>query len=71
MPSMSDRKASPLPSALGELVTCPHCIGLWVASGLTYSLVVFPRQTRLVTTIFGAQAVADFLNAGFVRLRND
>jgi len=57
--------------ALGELVTCPHCIGLWVASGLTYSLVVFPRQTRLVTTIFGAQAVADFLNAGFVRLRND
>ena len=58
-------------SALGELVTCPHCIGLWVASGLTYSLVVFPRQTRLVTTIFGAQAVADFLNAGFVRLRND
>jgi hypothetical protein len=54
----------------GELVTCPYCIGLWVASGLSYSLVLFPRQTRLVTTIFGAQAVADFLNAGFVRLRD-
>ena len=57
--------------ALGELVTCPYCIGLWIASGLAYSLVVFPRQTRLVTTIFGAQAVADFLNAGFVRLRDE
>jgi hypothetical protein len=54
--------------ALGELVTCPHCIGLWVASAFTYSLVLFPRQTRLVTTIFGGQAVADFLNAAFVRL---
>jgi hypothetical protein len=56
---------------LGELVTCPYCIGLWVASGLSYSLVLLPRQTRLVTTIFGAQAVADFLNAGFVRLKEN
>jgi Protein of unknown function (DUF1360) len=55
--------------ALGELVTCPYCIGLWVASGLTYSLVLFPRQTRLVTTIFGGQAVADFVNAAFVRAK--
>ena len=57
-------------AALGELVTCPHCIGLWAASGFAYSLVLFPRQTRLVTTIFGAQAVADFLNAAFVRLHD-
>jgi hypothetical protein len=56
--------------ALGELVTCPYCIGLWAASGLSYGLVLFPRQTRLVNAIFGAQAVADFLNAGFVRLRD-
>jgi hypothetical protein len=33
--------------------------------------VLFPRQTRLVNAIFGAQAVADFLNAGFVRLRDE
>jgi len=55
---------------LGELVTCPYSIGVWVAAGLTYGLVLWPRQTRVVTTIFGAQAVADFLNAGFVRLGN-
>jgi uncharacterized protein DUF1360 len=55
--------------ALGELVTCPYCVGVWAASGLSYALVLYPRQTRLVTTIFGAQAVADFLNAAFVRLR--
>ena len=26
---------------LGELVTCPYCIGLWVASGFSYSLMGF------------------------------
>jgi Protein of unknown function (DUF1360) len=57
--------------ALGELVTCPYCVGLWTASGLSYALGLFPRQTRLVTTIFGAQAVADFLNAAYVKLSED
>jgi hypothetical protein len=33
--------------------------------------VLYPRQTRLVATIFGAQAVADFLNAAFVKLKED
>ena len=56
--------------ALGELVTCPYCIGLWASAGLTGALVVRPRETRLVTTVFGAQAVADFLNAAFVRVRD-
>jgi hypothetical protein len=57
--------------ALGELVTCPYCVGLWIASGLSYALVLFPRETRLVTTIFSGQAVADFLNAAFVKLQQD
>jgi hypothetical protein len=57
--------------ALGELVTCPYCVGVWIASGLTYALVVFPRETRVVTTIFSGQAVADFLNAAFVKPQQD
>jgi len=57
--------------ALGELVTCPYCIGLWVSAGLTGALALRPRETRLVTTVFAAQAVADFLNAAFVRVRPD
>lgn len=56
--------------ALGELVTCPYCIGLWVSAVLTAALAVRPRETRVVTTVFGAQAVADFLNAAFVRVRD-
>ena len=53
----------------GELVTCPYCIGLWIASGLSFSLVRFPRETRFATAIFGAYGLADFFHAGFVRLR--
>ena len=67
----SEPKSQGVERALGELVTCPYCVGVWAASVLTYALVLFPRQTRVVTTIFGAQAVADFLNAAFVRLKED
>ena len=56
---------------LGELLTCPYCVGLWIASTLSYSLVRFPRETRFATTIFGAYALSDFLHAGFIRLRGD
>jgi hypothetical protein len=65
------RKPKPegLSRAIGELVTCPYCIGLWIASGLCYAQVVFPRETRFATSIFSAHAVTDFLHAGFVRLR--
>jgi hypothetical protein len=64
-------KRQGLERALGELVTCPYCVGVWTAAGLSYALVLFPRETRLVTTIFGGQAVADFLNAAYVRLNGD
>jgi hypothetical protein len=59
------------PRALGELVTCPYCVGLWTAAGFSYGLVLFPRETRFVTALFGAQAIADFLNAGYVKSRDN
>jgi hypothetical protein len=55
---------------LGELLTCPYCIGLWVAAGFSAGVVLFPRETRFAATIFGGQATADLLNAAFVRLRD-
>ena len=70
-PEATEPKPRGAERVLGELVTCPYCVGVWIASGLSYGLVLFPRETRLVTTIFGGQAVADFLNAAFVRLQED
>jgi hypothetical protein len=70
-PDATEPKPRGVERALGELVTCPYCVGVWIASGLSYALILVPRQTRVVTTIFGAQAVADFLNAAYVKLRED
>lgn len=44
---------------IGELLTCPFCLGVWIASGLTAGLVFAPKATRLVTTALTAIAVND------------
>jgi hypothetical protein len=48
--------------ALGELLTCPWCIGPWVASALAYGLVLAPRATRLLGGIFTLVTISDFLH---------
>ncbi|MCF3179126.1 DUF1360 domain-containing protein [Streptomyces polychromogenes] len=47
--------------ALGELLTCPFCTGLWVATGITAGTLLAPRPTRLATATLAALAAADFL----------
>lgn len=47
--------------ALGELVTCPFCLGQWVATGLTFGFVLAPRATRLAASAFAALAGSDLL----------
>ncbi len=45
--------------AIGELLTCPFCLGVWIASGLTAGLVFAPRVTRLVASALTAIAASD------------
>ena len=62
-------KKDGMAAVLGELVTCPYCLGLWFSSALAYAHVLAPRQSRFATAIFSSYALTDFLHAGFVRLR--
>jgi hypothetical protein len=48
--------------AIGELIVCPFCLGMWVASGLGLGFVAAPRVTRFVAGVGAALAVADFLH---------
>lgn len=57
-----------LQRALGELVTCPRCVGTWVAAGLASSQMIAPRFGRALTWTLGAAAVNDFLQAAFAAL---
>jgi hypothetical protein len=54
--------------AIGELVTCTRCVGVWVAAGLGATQVVAPRFGRLLTWTLAAAAANDFLQTGFVAL---
>ncbi|WP_328343602.1 DUF1360 domain-containing protein [Micromonospora sp. NBC_00421] len=51
--------------AIGELLSCPFCLAVWVATGLTGGLVLAPRLTRLVATALTAVAASDFLQMGY------
>jgi len=51
--------------AAGELVTCPFCLAVWVATGLTAGLVFAPRLTRLVCVTLTALAVNDGLQLAY------
>jgi hypothetical protein len=59
------RKDSELRHSVGELMTCPFCLDLWIATGFTVGLVFAPRVTRLVTGTFTALAGADFLQLAY------
>ncbi|WP_231641751.1 DUF1360 domain-containing protein [Nocardia sp. NRRL S-836] len=66
----SVRSHNPAQHAIGELLTCPFCIAVWVASGLTAGMVLAPRVTRLVSTAFTAVAASDVLNLVYDKLKS-
>jgi hypothetical protein len=58
-------QGSGLRHSIGELITCPFCLAVWVATGLTGGLVLAPRLTRLTATALTATAVSDFLQMAY------
>ena len=54
--------------SVGELLTCQFCLGMWVASFFTYSLVLAPRVTRLIATIFTVVTISDYLHQTYKAL---
>jgi hypothetical protein len=54
---------------LGELLTCPFCLGVWVGTAYVAGLAVAPRPARAWATVFGVVGVSDFLQHTYARLR--
>ena len=57
--------------AIGELLTCSRCIGMWAAAGVVGVHTVAPRSGRLLTWSLAASAANDFLQAGFSALTSE
>ena len=61
-----EARGSGLRGAIGELLTCPYCLGQWVAAGFLVGLVTAPRPTRLVTAMYAVSTVSDFLQLAYL-----
>ena len=53
---------------LGELVTCPRCLGTWGSLGLVGLRVARPREGRIVAGVLATSALNDLLQSGFTLL---
>jgi Protein of unknown function (DUF1360) len=51
--------------AVGELVACPYCLGLWTSAGFHVGLLFAPRTTRLLASTFTALTLSDFLQIAY------
>ena len=54
--------------AVGEMLSCTRCVGVWSALGLTALRVTRPREARVVNAVLGASAINDVAQAGFTWL---
>jgi hypothetical protein len=56
--------------AVGELLVCPFCLGLWIAAAFTAGLIVAPRQTRWLASVLVIVTGADVLQIAYVKLEH-
>jgi Protein of unknown function (DUF1360) len=51
--------------AIGELLVCPYCLGMWTSAGLIAGLLVAPRFTRWVSSVLVAFLGSDLLQIAY------
>ena len=51
--------------AIGELLICPFCLGLWIIAAFSVGLLFAPRVTRFVASLFAALTISDFLQIAY------
>jgi hypothetical protein len=51
--------------AVGELLVCPYCLGLWVVAAFAVGLLFAPRLTRFVAAVLAALTISDFLQIAY------
>jgi hypothetical protein len=59
------RHSSQFRHSVGELLTCPFCLDVWVATAFVIGLVFAPRLTRLIAGGLASLAGADFLQLAY------
>jgi hypothetical protein len=55
------RERGQLRHVVGELVSCPFCLSVWVATGFSMGFLFAPRFTRIAASALTAVAGSDYL----------
>jgi hypothetical protein len=56
--------------AIGELLVCPYCLGMWLAAFFAAGMTLAPRQTRWVASVLAAHFGADVLQVAYKKLED-
>ena len=56
---------------VGELLTCPFCVGVWTGTAYVAGLALAPRLARGWAAVFSVVGLSDALQHGYARLRAD
>jgi hypothetical protein len=63
------RGAGPRP-AIGEILICPYCLGLWIVSAFAFGLQLAPRLTRFLAFVLSALTLSDFFQVAYGAAEN-
>ena len=56
--------------AVGDLLTCPYCIGVWIVTPLWFGMALAPRLTRFVAGILATVTLSDFMHRVYLKAKN-
>jgi hypothetical protein len=59
-----------LRGAIGELLICPYCLGLWSSGAFHVGMLFAPRATRVVASTLTALTLSDFLQIAYKAAEN-
>jgi Protein of unknown function (DUF1360) len=56
---------------IGQMISCPFCMGPWCAAALGFGLIFAPRAARFICGIFASVAISDFLQRAYLAAKKD
>ena len=63
------RRTGDLREAVGDLVTCPYCIGVWVATPMWFGMMLAPRLNKFVAGTLVTMTGADFMHRAYLQAK--
>jgi Protein of unknown function (DUF1360) len=56
---------------IGNLISCPYCMGPWSATALAFGFLFAPRISRFFAGILSSVAISDFLHRAYVAAKEN